>query len=193
MEPPIDVDINDLDDDEALRYAIELSLREQDSTSTSSPKTDKAIINEAQKESHDAEQSQTSLGGLMLDRKKMEAERLARHAKRNHSSYNDDVVEIPPPKRQALSSEGVRPSPQPAMKLAFPTGVVKRTWARGYPRAGDDVKIEEVLQKEHLQLAVLSSFQWDEEWLLSKVDLKKTKLLLVAFAADETQVQIHQG
>lgn len=72
--------------------------------------------------------------------------------------------------------------------LPFPQGVVKKTWAFGQPRHGDDIKIEEVLQKQHLQLAVLSSYQWDEEWMLSKVDLARTKLVLIAFAVDEAQV-----
>ncbi len=74
--------------------------------------------------------------------------------------------------------------------LPFPQGTIKKTWAYGQPRHGDDIKIEEVLQKQQLQLAVLSSFQWDEEWLLSRVDLARTKLVLVAFASDERQVRL---
>lgn len=73
--------------------------------------------------------------------------------------------------------------------LPFPRGVVKKTWAFGQPRRGDDIKIEEVLQKHQLQLAVLSSYQWDEQWLLSKIDLTRTKLVLIAFAADDAQVR----
>lgn len=65
---------------------------------------------------------------------------------------------------------------------------MKRTWVRGYPRTGDDIKIEEVLQKDKLLLAMLSSYQWDDEWILSKVDATKTKLLLAAFASDDRQV-----
>ncbi|KAL2124163.1 hypothetical protein VTJ04DRAFT_528 [Mycothermus thermophilus] len=71
--------------------------------------------------------------------------------------------------------------------VPFPRGLVKKTWAFGQPRRGDDIKIEEVLQKGQLQLAVLSSYQWDEEWLLSKIDISRTKLILVAYAADEIQ------
>ena len=56
----------------------------------------------------------------------------------------------------------------------------------GLPRTGDDITIEEVLQKDKLELAVLSSYQWDEEWLLSKLTLK-TKIILVAYAVDEAQ------
>ncbi len=93
--------------------------------------------------------------------------------------------------------EGVAPIPKPnptAAKsnhrpaLPFPQGVVKKTWAYGQPRLGDDIKIEEVLQKDRLELAVLSSFQWDEDWLMSKIDIRRTKLVLVAFASSEAQV-----
>lgn len=72
--------------------------------------------------------------------------------------------------------------------LPYPQGTVKRTWALGYARRDDDITIEEVLQKESLELAVLSSFQWEEEWLMSKLNLGKTKVLLVAYAADEETV-----
>ena len=44
-----------------------------------------------------------------------------------------------------------------------------------------------MLQKRELELAVLSSYQWDEEWLLAKVDVARTRVVLVAFAADEAQ------
>lgn len=73
-------------------------------------------------------------------------------------------------------------------ELPFPYGVVKRTWCLGQSRTGDDIKIEEVLQKDKLELAVLSSFQWDEEWLLEKVDIERTKMVMIAFAKDEKQV-----
>lgn len=75
-------------------------------------------------------------------------------------------------------------------KLPFAQGVVKKTWARGQPRLGDDVTIEEVLQKNDLELAVFSSYQWDDEWFMSKLDLTKTRVLLVAYAADESQKEI---
>lgn len=71
--------------------------------------------------------------------------------------------------------------------LPYPQGIVRRTLARGYARR-DDITIEEVLQRDTLELAVLSSFQWDEEWLMSKLNLGKTKVLLVAYAEDEETV-----
>ncbi|CAK7213700.1 hypothetical protein SCUCBS95973_001888 [Sporothrix curviconia] len=71
--------------------------------------------------------------------------------------------------------------------LPYAKGVVKKTWVRGQPRNGDDVTIDEVWQKKDLELAVLSSFQWDEEWMVTHLDLRRTRILLIAFAADDRQ------
>ncbi|KAL2167747.1 hypothetical protein VTG60DRAFT_878 [Thermothelomyces hinnuleus] len=154
---------------------------------------------------------------LGLDRGKMEEERLARLSKRKASSQvgDDGQPAARPAQRPRIadeekgeeaslegrkstghgsSSPSSRPDlpPNPSRSsaspgLPFPRGAVKKTWAYGQPRRGDDIKIEEVLQKQHLQLAVLSSYQWDEDWMLSKIDIARTKLILVAFAADEAQ------
>lgn len=50
-----------------------------------------------------------------------------------------------------------RPMPPPTDALRWPKGVVKKTWAAGFPRTEDDIKIDEVLQKDQLQLAIISS------------------------------------
>lgn len=173
-----------MDEDEALRYAIALSLKDQESRPESA---------ESKEPPTELLTSSSSGGGnvglLALDRKKMEAERLHRLAKRRRDvSSDDDVVEVPPPKRKAPPELPNIPSLPP-----FANGCVKRTWARGYPRTAEDIKIEEVLQKDNLVLAVLSSFQWDDEWILSKIDLAKTKLILLAYAADEAQVMLRLG
>ncbi|KAI1354578.1 tyrosyl-DNA phosphodiesterase-domain-containing protein [Xylaria sp. FL0043] len=135
------------------------------------------------------------LSAMGLDRKKMEEERLARVAKRK--APHDDTPPQRCPQRQRInidSQTGCVPSATTAStsaypkspRLPYPKGVVKKTWARGYPRQ-DDIKIEEILQKEQLELAVLSSFQWDDEWLLSKIDIKKTKIVCIAFASNDYQ------
>ncbi|KAB5570054.1 tyrosyl-DNA phosphodiesterase-domain-containing protein [Coniochaeta sp. 2T2.1] len=64
--------------------------------------------------------------------------------------------------------------------LPFPKGVVKKTWCRGQPRLGDDITIAEVLRKDECELALISSFQWDQEWMYEQFDLRKTKLILVS-------------
>ncbi|KAK0116055.1 hypothetical protein ONS95_013089 [Cadophora gregata] len=79
---------------------------------------------------------------------------------------------------ELLSKPGIR----------FPDGVVKKTWVKGVPRLGDDIKIEEVLQKDDLQLAVLSAFQVEPEWVETKLDPKtKVMWVLQAKTADEKQ------
>ncbi|KAI1129584.1 tyrosyl-DNA phosphodiesterase-domain-containing protein [Nemania abortiva] len=134
----------------------------------------------------------SSFTALGLDRKKMEEERLARAAKRK--APHDDDGAGPRSQRVRLDNQSdAMPSATTALssnvassKLPYPKGTVKKTWVSGYPRQ-DDIKIEEILQKEQLELAVLSSFQWDDEWLLSKIDIKKTKMVCIAFASNEAQ------
>ncbi|KAI1174183.1 tyrosyl-DNA phosphodiesterase-domain-containing protein [Nemania sp. FL0916] len=142
----------------------------------------------------------TQPGGLTafgLDRKKMEEERLARVAKRK-AAHDDEAVGPPPRRAKIEGYSNAKPfttatatathiiSDESNNELPYPKGIVKKTWVSGYPRQ-DDIKIEEILQKEHLELAVLSSFQWDDEWVLSKIDIKKTKMVCIAFASSEAQ------
>jgi hypothetical protein len=148
-----------------------------------------------------------------LDRKAMEAERLARKRKATaisppplrskpvnitseNSKQSKDVnastrsgLPIRPPSPPQTKSE--RPRTQIASGSPFPTGVVKKTWCRGFPRQ-DDIKIEEVLERKDLKLAVLSSFQWDVEWLLAKIDTLNTKLIMVMQAKDESTKQLYR-
>lgn len=65
---------------------------------------------------------------------------------------------------------------------AFPKSTVKKTWAFGYDRA-DDIKIEEVLQKQFLQQVVLCAFTMDFDWIAAKLDLARNQWLpLVAIS-----------
>ena len=73
--------------------------------------------------------------------------------------------------------------------LEFPSGTVKKTWALGHARDSSDIKLEEVLQRHDLTLAVLSSFQWDVEWLLSKIDTRKTQMVFVMQAKEDSVKQ----
>jgi hypothetical protein len=70
--------------------------------------------------------------------------------------------------------------------IQFPDGVVKKTWAYGFPRE-DDIKIEEVFQKNDLELAVLSAFQVDPEWVASKLN-PTTRVIWVLQAKTELEV-----
>ena len=161
--------------------------------------------------------SSSGLLAFGLDRKQMEAERLERLSKRKASQLDDQPATQDRPAQRARTSPSPPPAakttpsatttkPRPTTttssssssataipsppRVPFPHGVVKRTWAFGQPRQPDDIRLEDVLQKSRLELAVLSSFQWDEEWLLNKIDLARTKVVLVAFAVDEAQVSL---
>lgn len=187
------------DDDEDLKRAIALSLREEGNSGQQRGQSFKdAITLGSETEDEDIPQASTNLawetattsdekdpapsaglGLLGLDRKKMEQERLARKRK---------VSISPPPPRKVprISAHTTLVSPTLVSQsttdttskghspagLQFPRGTVKKTWAFGYPRVGDDIKVEEVFQKQDLSLAVLSSFQWDVEWLLAKINTR---------------------
>ena len=147
--------------------------------------------------------SEGGRGPLGLDRKQMEQERLAR--KRKAAS-----ISPPPPRRTAATDPSILPVPaqqteaESALRTttasqvpsgstgkgpAFLVGTVKKTWAFGHERKGDDIKLEEVLQKSDLNLAVLSSFQWDIDWLLAKINTRSTQITLVMQAKDKATQQ----
>ncbi|KAI6767856.1 hypothetical protein HG530_005865 [Fusarium avenaceum] len=183
---PVDLG-SDKDEDEALSYAIALSLQEQEVQDEQSSQIPSAPILNSRRNGTGSSGAGLSL--LSFDRKKMEEERLQRLAKRRRSPTDDeDMAQVPPAKRMTPSepSRTVAGFSPPSL-LPYPNGAIKRTWAKGYPRTSEDIKIEEVLQKDKLELALLSSYQWDDEWLMSKFDLRKTKLLLLAFADNEAQ------
>lgn len=209
----------DGDEDAALRYAIALSLQDSNNASSEKPielssdednedldngpkyppitKDSKNMsIKQPPKDAPLASQQPAptvpdSFAALGLDRKKMEEERLARLGKRK--APEPELEGQGPrqrPKLDVESSVMVATKGKPH-NLPYPKGIVKKTWATGFPRK-DDIKIEEVLQKDELELAVISSFQWDEEWMFSKINCAKTKIVCVAFASSKAQVWFAQ-
>ncbi|RHZ73398.1 hypothetical protein CDV55_109089 [Aspergillus turcosus] len=156
-----------------------------------------------------------SSGLLGLNRKQMEEERLARIAKRKADNVGDidhrpvkhsknevnqparqgssgsvsteyaSKIGVPQARHESAESKPRLPTPSRTPAVQFPKGVVKKTYAQYCPRTGDDITIEEVFQRSDLELAVLSSFLWDMEWLFSKVDTRLTRFLLVMQAKDE--------
>lgn len=176
-EKAIVIDSDTESENEDIRLAIELSLQGVDT----------ARVTDRREETRrgDGDRSAPATGLAALNRTKMEQERLERQKKRAREE-NDIEAE---PRKKRSTNNAVVTSPNPALpELRFPKPVVKRTWAFGQNRTSEDVKIEEIFQKSDLQLAILSSFVWDENWLLSKVDIKKTKLMLIAYAPDDTTV-----
>lgn len=156
------------------------------------------------------------LGILGIDRKAQEAERLARLKRKReperatappaprkgliHGSGRDRRLS---PGTQAAStstlpsttgtldelgdkSTSTAARPAPVAALQYPRGVVKKTWAFGQPRRGNDIKLAEVFRKGSLQAAVLSSFQWSFDWLFPQLDTKRTRFVLVMHAKAES-------
>lgn len=156
--------------------------------------------------------STTAHNFLGLNRKAMEQERLARKRRASISPPPTRKTiklssSLPPKVTTAVTDATVRPNQQAsipkqeepkvrldsvkstipnttAMGPMFFDGVVKKTWAFGHARE-EDITIDEVLQSTDLKLAVLSSFQWDVEWLLRKLN-RSTQLILVMQAKEDS-------
>ncbi|PNP39472.1 hypothetical protein TGAMA5MH_08490 [Trichoderma gamsii] len=212
MQQVIDIS----DDDDVDDGSSTASASSEDETQQTTQQTTPTSMRSQRPQPSSQQQSQSQFGSVMLDRRAMEQERLNRLAKRQRPATDDDddVVEVPPPKKQTtrapaggniktLGASASASSTAATTKaghsssnssnVPYPNPTVKRTWARGTARRGDEITIEEVFQKDKLELAVLSSFQWDEEWMLSKLDYRRTKILLMAFARDEAQKTLMQG
>ena len=173
-------------DDEDLKAAISLSLQEEGHQVINIDSDDDNV---APKHVDIAGNKTTApISGLLgLDRKKMEQERLARKRKVSLSPSPTRKAQktgnigdtrsleascrLAPDSKSRISAslESPLPSKRPSGSC-FLKPVVKKTWALGHERTGNDIKLEEVLQKNDLILAVLSSFQWDIEWLFAKLD-----------------------
>lgn len=205
--------MTDSDSDEDLKRAIQLSMQTNRSESQNQKQdTERETINlDSDDESTTDESPEevapqgsesippkpaTPMGILGLDRKAMEQERLARKRRasisppppRKVSKISSSPLKVP---TETLSPEKKSESILPAQpsQLTFPNGIVKKTWASGHPRH-DDIKLEEILEKNDLNLAVLSSFQWDVEWLLRKINTKATQLVFI-MQADTDEVKAH--
>ncbi|KAA8913161.1 tyrosyl-DNA phosphodiesterase domain protein [Sphaerosporella brunnea] len=79
------------------------------------------------------------------------------------------------------------PEPERLPALKFGRGVVKKTFRTGQQQQKDEIRIEEVLEKETLVTTLLSSFQWDLEWILKKLPLDRNdhNVVFVMHAKEE--------
>ncbi|KAL5339681.1 tyrosyl-DNA phosphodiesterase-domain-containing protein [Aspergillus crustosus] len=183
------------DDDEDLRRAIALSMQDSGAHDLNSAQAEPASISVSlpeQFQMNDQAEPRSTPGGLGgLDRKKMEEERLARLSKRKAedtpSVEQREVKQSRTEPQQIASNVRATPASVPSStpSIQFPAGTVKKTFAFGYRRSEEDIKIEEVLQKSDLELAVLSSFMWDMDWLFEKVNLRSSRCILVMQAKDD--------
>ncbi|KAF2148462.1 phospholipase D/nuclease [Myriangium duriaei CBS 260.36] len=64
-------------------------------------------------------------------------------------------------------------------RISYPEGRLFKTWAFGHARTGAEIKIEEVLERRTLKTALLSSYQFDFEWLFTKIDTQRTNFQFV--------------
>jgi len=221
-------------DDEDLKRAIAASL--EDDVKPPPPPDELEASGEAQRNAQNTEtraiarlpaiptpqyaqspsSSQSSLSAILgLDRKAMEAERLARLKRKR----GDEPSISPPPTRRAIKSPTlpprkvtasayphaptVRPPPSasaytptpPASQATasstqlYPDGIVKQTFSSAHPRTGKDIKFSELVDASNLQSCVLSSFIWDFDWLFPHFKTKTTKFVLVMQGKDQASRQ----
>ena len=149
---------DDEDIDEDLRRAIALSLQEDGKNNVAQPPVGSTSTPATVK---------TTLSSMGVDRKAMEQERLARLGKRKRDTSPDR-----PSKQVARSLSTSVPSNGP--RLQYPKGAIKRTFASKYPRT-NDITIDELLEAPQVNIAVISSFQYDSSWLYEKLDPIKVK------------------
>lgn len=184
------------DDDQDLKRAIALSLQdvarspgpprstnatadsEQSTSTTTAPIA--TLTQQTTSTMSNTSKSMKPAAPFLLDRKTMEQERLARLGKRKRSHSPDQSSKQPSKAststRTEASSLGLRP--QADSILQYPTGTIKRTFATKFPRT-DDITIDELLQASEVNIAVISSFQWDAEWLGRKLRHNKVKQIWV--------------
>ena len=122
-------------------------------------------------------------GLAALNRKQMEEERLARAKQKRKRSIEPDNVPSEARKQKLnanstssgllqheIGGQSQYKKPQ-VTPIQYPGGVLKKTWAHGFARTSDDIKIEEVLQSGSLELAVLSAFQIDADVCIVHVQI----------------------
>ncbi|KAI4674861.1 uncharacterized protein J4E84_010302 [Alternaria hordeiaustralica] len=156
-------DTEDEDDDD-LRRAIALSMQESASNDVQQSSAPSSSPTSATKTAAVADKPPGFMG---MDRKAMELERLARLGKRKREASPEAPSKQVARAPAAKSDSGETP-------LQYPNGAIKRTFASKYPRT-DDITIEELLEADKVNTAVISSFQYDSGWLYEKLDPTKVK------------------
>ncbi|KAF2759129.1 phospholipase D/nuclease [Pseudovirgaria hyperparasitica] len=173
------------DEEAQIERAIALSLQ----ADIQSPDAGEKRRNTVEDVSKDQSWRQNQPTGAGLNLKELAAERNARSVKKRNLEPDIEIISTDSKgskRRKAVivdlsdtrddNPASGRPPASPATPQnsmtsfapgSFPKGVIKRTWAFGYDRS-DDVKIEEVIQKNRIEDVVLSAFQIDLQWLLLK-------------------------
>ncbi|KAF2835444.1 phospholipase D/nuclease [Patellaria atrata CBS 101060] len=170
--------------DGALRASVkaEDSLRTTTPSNTHSQQAAIDLTEDSQHSNNSSKEISPAPSTFLLNRKALEQERLARVAGFKRRATTPPTLHQQSESRKLARLNDMIPEDL-AKELQYPRGVIKKTWVRGQDR-NNDIKIEEVFRKDELKTAVLSSFQWDMNWVLSKVDCKKTKIIFVLEAKD---------
>lgn len=123
-----------------------------------------------------------------------------RGRKSENANAANQHVKLPRDSDAQHPTNAIKSEVQPSVKsdgLLYPNGVVKKTWSFGFERTGSDAKMEEVLEASTLRTALLSAFQWDVDWVMSKLKTPgnggTTKCIFVMEAkTDELRQQMLQ-
>ena len=181
---------------ETPKELIDISSEDDEATSTAKLMADPPSVGKLLERAN---------GIIGLDRRAMETQRLARKRKasisppprkrcREHGhgmKIPKVVADVPAPMVCKSMKDSGKASVVTPGNIAstqgprYPNGIVRKTWAYGYPRH-EDIKIEEVFERNDLTLAVLSSFQWDVEWVLQKINAASTKMIFVMQAKEQS-------
>lgn len=129
----------------------------------------------------------TSFSAVVQDDQQTRKSAIARAANEKlqaspSTSAGDPFIASQPHVRTTAS----QPSKGKPGDLLYPQGVVKKTWAFGHERTGNDIKLEEVLESQTLKTAVLSAFQWNMEWLFRKIKIDQTKCIFIMQAKEQS-------
>ncbi|KAJ3127321.1 hypothetical protein HK098_006500 [Nowakowskiella sp. JEL0407] len=161
--------------DEELAAAIALSLGNPDvkndtkSTLNSSTRsTSSSSINVSNMTSSTSvSNNSTSTGGdFLAQRKQMEQERLKRLEKNKHQDDETHSGEF------QMSSKRARLNQSSGEKMRYLGGTVKLNIINGFSRDGY-VSFDDIVKKEDLHMCILTAFQIDDEWLLQKLPRNK--------------------
>ena len=100
-------------------------------------------------------------------------------------------------KQEQQENEAINSAVNLQGSLKYTTGIVKKSWAFGFDRSDNDVKLEEVLEPATLRTAALSAFQWNTDWVLAKLKIPpdgNTKCIFVMQAENNAlkQEMLHQ-
>ncbi|KAK8066562.1 tyrosyl-DNA phosphodiesterase domain-containing protein [Apiospora hydei] len=73
--------------------------------------------------------------------------------------------------------------------LRWPKGVVRKTWAAGFHPQGTKSRSTKYSKRTSYSwpLSAPCCSQWDDEWMLSKINVSRTKLMCIAYASSDQQ------